>query len=62
MALALALDPPGFADTWGDGFRVEQGDAFDLIPGLPANSIDLVVTSPPYWGHRTYALPHNWGV
>lgn len=40
--------------------RVERGDAYDLIRRLPANSVDLVITSPPYWGHRTYGLDHNW--
>jgi len=28
---------------------VHVGDARDLIKGLPENSLDLVVTSPPYW-------------
>lgn len=32
--------------------RVYQGDCLDLIPQLPDNSIDVVVTSPPYWGQR----------
>jgi DNA modification methylase len=39
---------------------VLQGDAFDLFDALPAGSVDLVVTSPPYWGHRDYGLGHNW--
>jgi DNA modification methylase len=39
-----------------------QGDAFDLVGDLPADSIDLVITSPPYWGHREYGLSHNWGL
>ena len=29
-----------------------QGDCLELIPGLPDESIDVVVTSPPYWGQR----------
>jgi len=41
-------------------FAVESGDAFDLLTRLPARSIDLVLTSPPYWGHREYGLNHNW--
>lgn len=40
--------------------EVLHGDAFDLLDALPRNSIDLVITSPPYWGHRDYGLPHNW--
>jgi DNA modification methylase len=29
--------------------RVSVGDARDLMKGLDTNSVDLVVTSPPYW-------------
>jgi site-specific DNA-methyltransferase (adenine-specific) len=36
------------------------GDAYDLFSLIPANSIDLIITSPPYWGHRDYELKHNW--
>ncbi len=39
---------------------VQHGDAFDLFDALPQASVDLVITSPPYWGHRDYGLPHNW--
>lgn len=38
----LLPDPP----------HVLQGDCIDLIPTLPDESIDVVVTSPPYWGQR----------
>lgn len=31
---------------------VTQGNCFDLIRLLPDESIDVVVTSPPYWGQR----------
>lgn len=37
-----------------------HGDAFDLFDGLKASSVDLLITSPPYWGHRDYGLYHNW--
>jgi DNA modification methylase len=43
-------------------YQVLHGDAFDLFDRLPASSIDLVITSPPYWGHRDYGLGHNWGL
>jgi len=36
------------------------GDAYDLFELLPPASIDLIITSPPYWGHRDYDLKHNW--
>lgn len=32
--------------------RVHQGDCLELIRSLPDTSIDVVVTSPPYWGQR----------
>lgn len=41
---------------------VMHGDAYDLFPRLPSASVDLVITSPPYWGHRDYGLKHNWAL
>jgi DNA modification methylase len=41
---------------------VLEGDAFDLISSIPAESVDLIITSPPYWGLRTYNGDHNWEV
>lgn len=32
--------------------RAHEGDCLELIPQLPNESIDVVVTSPPYWGQR----------
>lgn len=32
--------------------KVYEGDCIDLIPNLPNESIDVLVTSPPYWGQR----------
>jgi DNA modification methylase len=31
---------------------VTEGDCLDLIPRLPDESVDVLVTSPPYWGQR----------
>lgn len=31
---------------------VSEGDCLTLIPQLPDSSIDVLVTSPPYWGQR----------
>jgi site-specific DNA-methyltransferase (cytosine-N4-specific) len=39
---------------------VIAGDAYDLFGLLPPESVDLIITSPPYWGHRDYGLDHNW--
>jgi predicted methyltransferase len=42
--------------------EVRSGDAFDLIRECAAESIDLLITSPPYWGLRTYDFEHNWRI
>ena len=34
--------------------QVILGDCTEVMRGWPADSIDLVVTSPPYWGLRDY--------
>jgi site-specific DNA-methyltransferase (adenine-specific) len=39
--------------------QVEIGDAFDLLPKVRPRSVDLILTSPPYWGHRSYSRDHN---
>jgi len=31
-----------------------DGDAITSLRRLPSDSIDTVITSPPYWGHREY--------
>lgn len=36
---------------------IVQGEVRAALHALPANSIDCVVTSPPYWGLRDYGLP-----
>lgn len=42
--------------------KVLHGDAFALIRDLPVNSVDVILTSPPYWGLRTYNGEHNWEI
>lgn len=39
--------------------QVSVGDAYDLVKRLPARSVDCVVTSPPYWGLRSYGHDHD---
>ena len=38
---------------------VSVGDAFDRASRLPLAGVDCVVTSPPYWGLRSYGHDHN---
>ncbi|HVE82303.1 MAG TPA: site-specific DNA-methyltransferase [Myxococcales bacterium] len=42
--------------------EVRVGDAYDLIRQLPPRSVDCVLTSPPYWGQRTYGQTHRRSV
>ena len=38
-----------------------HGDCTELLPTLPAGSVQCIVTSPPYFGLRDYGLPPtNW--
>jgi len=34
-----------------------QGDVLEVLRTLPSESVQCVVTSPPYWGLRDYGLP-----
>ena len=34
--------------------KIIQGDALSVLSSLPSDSIDCVVTSPPYWTLRCY--------
>ncbi|HEX8121863.1 MAG TPA: site-specific DNA-methyltransferase [Solirubrobacteraceae bacterium] len=40
-------------------FKLTRIDAYDGLGRLAPASVDLVCTSPPYWGHRTYDQDHN---
>lgn len=55
---AMSADPIADLPSSVEG-EVLQGDAYDLMEKLEENSIDLIITSPPYWGLRTYGLDHN---
>src|SRR5712691_2391184 len=68
---ALPVPPPRIA--YSDARTViVHGEVRDSLQTLPANSVDCIVTSPPYWGLRDYGLPpqvwdadlsceHHWG-
>jgi DNA modification methylase len=42
---------PFYADDW---LTVYGGDCREVMAALPADSVDCVVSSPPYWGLRDY--------
>jgi DNA modification methylase len=52
----------GGAYWHGPGVNLYRGDARDVLGGLPAGSVDCVVTSPPYWGLRDYRVAGQYGV
>jgi len=43
------------------GVRIIMGDCRQVLPRLPAESVQCCVTSPPYWGLRDYEHPHQLG-
>jgi len=53
---AHPVPPPRVAYT-DPRTAILLGDVRASLQVLPANSIDCVVTSPPYWGLRDYGLP-----
>jgi len=41
---------------------IYQGNALDVLPVIPGNSVHACITSPPYWGLRNYKTePYDWG-
>lgn len=42
-------------------FEIRAGDARDLLESLPADSIDAMITSPPYFGLRDYGIQGQIG-
>lgn len=41
---------------------IHVGDCIDVMRSMPANSVDCVVTSPPYWGLRDYGVEGQIGL
>lgn len=41
---------------------VQIGDCLELARSLESDSVDCIVTSPPYWGLRDYGTPDAWGL
>lgn len=41
---------------------IHQGSAFDVVPELPDDHVDAVITSPPYWGLRDYQIDGQLGL
>jgi len=43
-------------------YRILQGDVLERLAELPDESVQCVVTSPPYWGLRDYGVPGQIGL
>jgi DNA modification methylase len=50
---------PFYADDW---LTVYGGDCRAVLASMPADSVDCVVTSPPYWGLRDYGSDGQLGL
>lgn len=50
LALPLATRSSDIANEWLD--RIIQGDCLAVLPQMPAASVDLIITSPPYADSR----------
>ena len=42
--------------------HIYQGNCIDVLKDMPSESIDCVVTSPPYWGLRNYQEEEQLGL
>ncbi|KKN55717.1 hypothetical protein LCGC14_0579260 [marine sediment metagenome] len=42
--------------------KIHQGNSLDILKQIPDNSVDTVITSPPYWQLRDYGYPDQWGL
>lgn len=42
--------------------RILQGDCRDVLKTLPDESVDCIVSSPPYWRQRDYGVPGQLGL
>ena len=43
-------------------WEIRQGDCLAIMAQMEPDSVDCVVTSPPYWGLRDYGDPKAWGL
>ncbi len=55
----MTIDPVSSQSSPAAMVEVREGDAYDVMAKLPKESVDLIITSPPYWGLRTYGQDHN---
>lgn len=57
------MSAPCGAETFLDGrVTLHVGDVRECLAAMPADSVDCVVTSPPYWGLRDYGVAGQIGL
>lgn len=54
-------DPKVFFGDSREPYCLMAGDAEEVLATLPAKSVNCCLTSPPYWGQRTYDGPSELG-
>ena len=47
--------------TVNDFVSIHTGDCVNVMKNMEGKSIDLIITSPPYWGQRDYKNNAQWG-
>ena len=60
MVRETALSKPGQINLIGS--MILQGDSLHVLRRLPADSVQCIVTSPPYWGLRDYHIAGQIGL
>lgn len=59
--MAARLDETTVLRTTDGRATIYTGNTLDVLRDLPDESVDTVLTSPPYWGARDYAVEHQIG-
>jgi|SRR5579872_426702 len=60
--MSPSTEEPSSGALAPDMWQITAGDAYDLSTTVAKASVDLILTSPPYWGQRTYGRVHNWSI
>jgi len=59
MTSSVAPERPRLGDPSAPAWTILEGDAWDLAKTVEDDSVDLLLTSPPFWALRTYGHSHN---
>ena len=59
MKIFRSAEELNYLNVQDDAFSLFNGDCIDLLQRLPDESVDLVITSPPYCIGKAYEDPHS---